>query len=133
MKKTDKEKSFITIPNRGQFDKTLLIETIDYLRQLNWTHKVWQPTPALIDKSSGLSRQFVGQRFDPHYFDLIPDGWTHDHCEICTQRLTNIPDYGEPNGYEAENGDWICTNCFNLFITPTDINETVQRLESRNT
>jgi hypothetical protein len=91
---------------------------------------MWKPTPALIDKSGGSSRQYVGQRFDPKYFNLVQDGWTHDHCEICFTTISNKEGYGDTDGHVAENGDWICKECYKLFIEPNDVQETIKSLNT---
>ena len=120
-------KTYVTVPNKGDHELNTLFETVNYLRQLVWTYKVWTPTPALIDKS-GDSRQYVGQSFDPRYFDLVQDGWTHDHCEICYATISDIEDDGDKDGFNAESDDWICKDCYNLFIKPPDIGKTLNDL-----
>ena len=127
MKERQDNKTYVTIPNKGDHELNTLLDTVHYLKQLVWTSKVWKSTPALIEKSGG-SRQYVGQKFDPKYFDLVQNGWTHDHCEICYATISDIEDYGDKEGYNADNGDWICNDCYNLFIKPTDINETLNNL-----
>ena len=44
--------------------------------------------------------------------------WDHDHCALCTQRLTDNPEYedGESVGYRAGDNpgeyEWVCESCF---------------------
>ncbi len=129
----DKDKNtYVTIPNKGDHDLTDLLETLYHLRRLTWTFSNWTPTPALIDKSGGSSRQYIGQNFDPKYFDLVEDGWTHDHCEICSRVISNIQGYGDTEGYKGDNGEWICKECYNLFIKPIDVQETIKSLKKVN-
>jgi hypothetical protein len=130
MKLQQDKKVYVTIPGKGDHELSSLLDTISFLKPLAWTHKVWTPTPALIDKTSGSSRQYVGQKFDAKYFDLVPDGWTHDHCEICYETISNKEGYGDNEGYEADNGDWICNDCYNLFIKGGDINETIKSFKT---
>jgi hypothetical protein len=130
MQESQDKKTYVTLPNKGDIELSYLLDTVDYLRQFSWTYKVWKPTPALIDKSGGSSRQYAGQRFDPKYFDLVEDGWTHDHCEICVATISNKEGYGDTDGYVNDNGDWICKECHNLFIKPEDVQE---RIKSFNT
>jgi len=131
MRKTKDKKTYVTIPNKGDYELDSLLRIIDYLRQLTWRYKQWLPSPALIDKSGGSSQQYVGQKFDSKYFDLIEDGWTHDHCEICFATISNKPDYGGSDGYVAENSDWVCRECFALFIQPKNAHEAIQRLKTK--
>jgi hypothetical protein len=130
MQKNQDKKIYVTIPNRGDHELSNLLDTVDYLRQLTWTYKIWTPTPALIDKSSGSSRQYVGQTFDSKYFDLVEDGWTHDHCEVCFQTISNIEGYGDSDGYKGDSGDWICKDCYALFIKPEDVQKTIRSLKT---
>lgn len=130
MKLQEDKKNYVTIPGKGDHELSSLRDTINFLKPLTWTHKVWTPTPALIDKISGSCRQYVGQKFDPKYFDLVPDGWTHDHCEICYETISKEKGYGCNEGYEADNGDWICNDCYNLFIKGDDLNEIIKSLKT---
>ncbi|MFL5740225.1 MAG: hypothetical protein ACJ75B_08405 [Flavisolibacter sp.] len=131
MQEGQDKKTYVTIPNKGDIELSYLLDTVDYLRQFSWIYKVWKPTPALIGKSGGSSTQYVGQQFDSKYFDLVEDGWKHDHCEICFTTISNKESYGDTDGYENDNGDWICKECYNLFIIPADIHKTIKSL--RNT
>ena len=126
MQESKDKKTYVTIPHKGEFELSYLLDTVDYLRRLKWVHKDWKPTPALIDKSGGSSRQYVGQRFDPKYFDLVENGWTHDHCEICSQTISDKIGYGDADVYEGENGDWVCNECYHLFIIADDVQETIK-------
>ena len=131
MQETPHKKTYLTIPNKGDYELQFLLHTVDYLRKLTWTYKKWTSTPALIDKSGGSSQQYIGQKFDPKYFDLVENGWTHDHCEICFETISNKPGYGETDGYVADNSVWLCEQCFSLFIEPKDVQETIRTLETK--
>ena len=130
MKSQQAKKTYVTIPEKGDYELNFLLDTVIYLKQLVWTHKVWTPTPALIDKTGGSTSQYIGQGFDPKYFDLVEDGWTHDHCEICGETIYNKKCYGETEGYEADNGDWICNDCYNLFIKESDVTEIIKSFKT---
>ena len=130
MEKDQGKKVYVTIPNKGDHELSSLLYKLDHLRQIKWTYKIWETTPALIDKSGGSSRQYVGQNFDSKYFDLVENGWTHDHCEICFHTISNVESYGDTDGFKTENGDWICKECYNLFIKPDNIQETINSFET---
>lgn len=130
MQESQDKKTYVTIPNKGDIELSFLLDTVDYLRQLKWTYKIWKPTPALIDKSGGSSRQYLGQQFDPKCFDLIEDGWTHDHCEICFTTISNKAGYGETEGYVTENDDWICEECYSLFIKPDAVQDAINSFKT---
>lgn len=84
------KKAFVRIDNWGEMELNHLADTVRNLKTYGtWDLEKWKPTPALIDKNGKTSRQYVGQHFDPKYIDLVPDGWTHDHCEICTKTISD--------------------------------------------
>lgn len=130
MEENKDKKNYVTIPNRGDFELNYLLGSVDYALQLSWTRKLWEPTPALIDKTGGYSRPYVGQKYDPNYFDLAEDGWTHDHCEICLQTISDKEGYGDTDGYKADGGEWLCNNCYNLFIKSENVQETINSLQT---
>ena len=105
-----------------------LLKEVNELREANWTYKIWAPTPALIDKSDGSSRQFVGQNFDPKYFTLNNTGWTHDHCAFYSHTISDIEGYGDTDGY-ISNDDWLCKECYRKCIEPKDIDTLIKGLD----
>jgi len=119
---------FVTIPHAGRYQLDTLINEINGLREITWTYKIWVPTPALIDKSDGSTKQFVGQNFDPKYFTLDNIGWTHDHCEFCSHTISDIEGYGDVDGF-VSNNDWLCKDCYRKFIEPKDMDSLVKGLE----
>jgi hypothetical protein len=128
---TSKSKTFIKIDGWGEMNRDILVDTVKTLKDKGtWDLKKWRPTPALIDKSSKTSRQYVGQNYDQKYFDLIPNGWTHDHCEFCTKRISNKETYDDclTQGYNLDN-DWICEECYNLFMTADDIEKELEKYQ----
>jgi hypothetical protein len=113
-------KTFIKIDDWGEMELGYLVDTVKQLKSKGtWILKKWERTPSLDEKNGGSSRQYVGQNYDPEYFNLIPDGWTHDHCEICTKTISDTVDW-DTQGYNLDN-DWICEECFNLFMVTDDI------------
>jgi hypothetical protein len=126
----ESKKTYVNIPNRGEFELNYLVETIVYLRQTNWTFKKWKASAALIEKSGGSSRPYIGQKFDNAYFDLILNEWTHDHCEICFTTISGNKNLGEIDGFETNNREWICKQCYNLFISAKIIDTVIKSLKT---
>lgn len=58
-------------------------QDIEYCREQQWQWRKWKKRQALKDKSGSRSELYYGQKFDPKYYDLVADGWDHDHCLIC--------------------------------------------------
>ncbi len=88
---------------------------IAYYKSLNWTLQLWKPSAALVDKTGFPSHVYVGQKFDPSYFNLDPEGWTHDHCELCSKTICENPEECETSGYNSGN-QWLCISCYNSIL-----------------
>ncbi len=85
-----------------------------------WDFKKWFARPALVEKKSNNVSLYTGQRYDSKYFELIKDGWNHDHCLICFKTLSDIKDEETDDSGYFYYGDWICETCFNRIKQNTD-------------
>ena len=45
---------------------------------------------------------------------IIPDGWTHEHCELCCKTISMV-DGDDPVGC-TDGFDWVCESCFKKYI-----------------
>ena len=117
------ENIYIILENGGELEIEYLIEQSNELRQYTWIPKIWKPRPALIDKNGGSSREYINQKFDPLYLEVVDNGWTHDHCDICFIMITDGDD-----AYESD-GLWICNSCFHNFIEPKDLQSAIKLLK----
>ena len=80
-------------------------------------HAARPPGPALLGKGpQGMSTKYTGQDYDPEEYDLVEDGWDHDHCLFCWQ---SICDCGSENctctGF-TDGDEWICESCHQMVI-----------------
>jgi hypothetical protein len=93
---------------------------VQRLRRSTWTLKPWSASAALFARDGSASSKFHGQAFDPDEYDLIEEGWSHDHCPFCS---VTICDAGDP-GYVSEaytNGyDWVCPSCHAKHLSGLD-------------
>jgi hypothetical protein len=87
----------------------------------SWQRETWKPSPALIDKTGGSVRTYHGQKFDPKHFDLVDNGWTHDHCSICWWSLHESDDPEVGVGYRTQSGHWLCSECYGRFIRDNEL------------
>ena len=92
------------------------------LRQSRWNLETWRPSAALFSKNGRLSAKFRGQPYDPQQYELVPDGWEHDHCPFCWATICDYPSEkflakAYTNGY-----DWVCPDCFATYLG--SVNET---------
>ena len=86
-------------------------------RGAEWTRQRWHPRPALVHRSGGGMSLYGGQRYDSAKVDLVPDGWTHDHCEVCWWELFESDDATHGIGY-TDGRTWLCTECYERFVSP---------------
>ena len=96
--------------------KTDIQDQVQWALTRDWTFKKWFPQPALIHKSGGTISRYTGQKFDPAKIDLIQEGWSHDHCEICFWTLHLTDDSESGSGYFDGYTGWLCSECFSKFI-----------------
>ena len=124
------KKKYVVLPNMGELELDYVIEQATELRKYNWTFKKWTSRPALIDKSGGRSSEYTGQNYDPEKTDLIEDGWTHDHCEICFATISegDSDDDFETEGYNFENA-WVCKSCYQKFIQPENLDAAINKMK----
>lgn len=133
-----KQQTFVKLPNsEGKIELTYLTDNIINARkeEFTWQLQQWTPRPALIDKSGGGSRLYVGQTYNPKYFDLVNDGWTHDHCIICYQTVSDWKETqvtADKREYTDGNNNWICKNCYTNFIKPKDYQKVLDGLKRVN-
>jgi hypothetical protein len=93
-----------------------IADQITACRTHTWRREHWQRRPALIHRVGGTVSLYHGQTFDPTKIDLVPDGWSHDHCAICWWTLGDSGTDEDCIGYTDERGDWVCTECYDLFL-----------------
>ncbi len=88
-----------------------------YCRGLQWHREPWVRRDALVQRT-GTTSLYVGQRYDPAYYELVRGGWSHDHCEICWWTLSEGGDEEHSVGY-TDGRRWICSECYHQFIETT--------------
>jgi hypothetical protein len=115
---------YLNIPGIGDVELSQAIEDARELRKRDWEFEKWVSQPALIDRNGGTSRSYVGQSFDSSKIELVEDGWTHDHCEMCYCRISEGDDNSEfeIEGYKS-GSSWICIKCYVLFVEPKTENQ----------
>lgn len=93
-----------------------LRELAEKLRTLQWEKMVWKKGPALRKKDGGSLQNYYGQSYDPKEFDLIEDGWEHDHCEFCWITISDCDhEKCSHQAYTCEDV-LICPDCYQHII-----------------
>jgi len=101
----------------GEWKFTEIADEVAYCRGLHWRRESWVRRDALVQQT-GTTDLYVGQRYDPAYYELVRGGWSHDHCEICWWTLSEGGDDEHSVGY-TDGRRWICTECYQQFIQKT--------------
>jgi hypothetical protein len=90
---------------------------LEWFRARSWTRQAWVPRPALRGKgrAGGGLELFLGQEFDPNRYELIQDAWSHDHCPLCGEEISDLPHAPYHDGY-VHGGEWICPTCYERWV-----------------
>lgn len=114
----------------GNIEINHIREMVNEIEKENYTLKKWFPRPGLKEKNTEfVSRLYIGQSYDKNQFDLVEDGWTHDHCEICFEAIGgDESEYLEIEGY-FDGYDWICKSCFEELVLADNIEMKLNGLE----
>tara|TARA_R110002050_G_scaffold24289_1_gene65033 strand:- start:477 stop:881 length:405 start_codon:yes stop_codon:yes gene_type:complete len=129
MKLKKPTKKYILLSDGEELDLGFTIERATELRQTKWEFKKYKAGQALKDKNSGSTRPYIGQNYDPTKMEIINDGWTHAHCEICFAKIADgeTEEESEIDGFHSDL-DWICNNCYSTFIEPTEQADGLKKL-----
>jgi hypothetical protein len=111
----ENDKIYFRKADGREFKLSNLRDELSWARTLLWSKQLWKAKDALIDKSSGTTALFIGQKYDSKYFDLIENAWNHDHCDICFAKI----EIGD-TVYESDS-QLVCQFCFVEFIEPKNL------------
>jgi len=89
-------------------------ESVEWVREQPWKKEKWVARAALISK--GSTSDYVGQKYDPEKTELVEDGWSHDHCEVCWWTLCESDNQVEGEGYTTNGHAWLCSECYETFV-----------------
>jgi hypothetical protein len=119
--------TFVKLPT-GDVEIDHIREMCEDLKGTEFQLMEWRPRPALIDKNGKRTRLYTGQKFDANYIDLVEDGWTHDHCQICFVSIGEHENqYTQTEGY-FNSYDWVCKSCYETFLTIDNLEEKLGEL-----
>lgn len=81
----------------------------------HWERRLSKPRDALVKRAGGALMLHRGEEYDAQEFDLVKDGWKHDHCVVCWKMLYDPERLDESFGYT--NGEhWLCQQCYDAFL-----------------
>ena len=90
-------------------------------KRKRWALQTWRPSPALVQKTEEGRRatKFTGQKYDPAKWELVQNGWDHDHCLFCSQSICNCGSKNcDPEGF-TDGKDWVCKMCHEKYLKET--------------
>lgn len=85
-------------------------------RLFHWERRHCVPRDALRHLKGGQVYLYAGRPYNEAEFALVEKGWTHDHCVICWQNLI-LPDNPEQSFGYTNGQDWLCPQCYEIFVT----------------
>lgn len=121
-------RTFVKLPT-GDFGIEYIREMHDAYKNSSFIFSKWFARPALVDKKSGTTHLYSGQRFDGNYFDLVKEGWTHDHCEICSCVFSDQKSNAVKNEGYFDNWSWICKECYEIVVVAEDLETVLSQYE----
>ena len=74
----------------------------------------------LVARSGGRGggEKYVGQAYDPAAFEVVEDGWDHDHCEVCWVVASRAQTTRMRVTDDSRGTDWLCTECYSRRSEP---------------
>lgn len=70
-------------------------------------------------------------KFEPrdsivHHLDgkieIVKGGWEHEHCEICSQTISQYESNNNSYGYVNQKDNWLCQSCYEKYVQEKSLN-----------
>jgi uncharacterized protein YcaQ len=86
-------------------------------RQLSWKLDYWSPSAALLPKDKNHpSWKYYGQSVNPDEYEIVKDGWSHDHCPFCDMIINDVEYEGAITEAYTDGYNWICPDCHKRIV-----------------
>ncbi len=85
----------------------------------SWQRAVFKPSDMVLFTQPDATS--MGTRSSPQAptgGEVVPGGWDHEHCEICSRK---IGCGGEATGFFSPPDAWVCEECYNSFVVPRSL------------
>jgi hypothetical protein len=69
------------------------------------------PPASREDGEWHVSKPYTGEPFDPEEWELREDGWDHEHCDVCSAKVTDGTSYWPNVDPDAGQVD-LCEGCY---------------------
>lgn len=81
----------------------------------NWTKRVFLAEDS-VEVRKGVFRKRTIDDTDESI--TVSAGWDHEHCSFC---MATIGNYGVPTGYQNQDDEWVCRDCYKKYIEKCDL------------
>lgn len=85
-------------------------------RRCRFVPRTFAPYPCLAAADGGWV-PYRGQPFDPAVWAVVEGGWDHEHCDVCSARITASVPYWANAGPEHVD---LCASCYPLVRAALD-------------
>ncbi len=86
----------------------------------HWEKRAWAPRDVVIHRKTQRLSLDGALAKNTKDFELVKDGWTKDHCSICSWDLFASKDAPDHSTGYSNGRDWLCTECYDKFIARPD-------------
>ena len=93
-----------------EWDNEYYRDLFSEITDLRFRHRTFKRGTALVSKS-GTTEAYLGQPFDPECFSLVPNGWEHEHCQVCMFTISDGHMY-----WVSDDGTCLCDTCYEYFV-----------------
>jgi len=112
-----------TVEIRGaRWNADYVNDLVKKLREISWHWEklAWSPRDVVLHRETRLLSFDTTLRERSPDFNLVPGGWTKDHCAICRWELFASRDEPDHSTGYTNGRDWLCTVCYEKFIARDD-------------
>lgn len=112
-----------TVEIRGaRWNADYVHDLVKKLREISWhwEKRAWSPRDVVHHRETHLLSFDTTLRERSPDFNLVPGGWTKDHCAICRWELFASEDQPDHSTGHTNGRDWLCTECYRKFIARDD-------------
>lgn len=74
-----------------------------------WKRVKFEPSDSIIHHPDGR-------------VEIVKDGWEHEHCEICSQTISQYKMNKNSYSYVSKKDNWLCESCYEKYVQEKSIN-----------
>jgi hypothetical protein len=94
-------------------------------RKFYWHMRTWKARDVAAERTTGKLSFDLDLAANDQLFTVLRGGWTKDRCRICRWELFESEDQPEHGAGYTNGRDWVCTECYEKFLSGPDFFATV--------